>query len=542
MNKMSVVMATYDDFHGVYFTVHALLMYHSAYVDEVVIIDNNPTSKHGEHTANFVRALGNPKVKYHALVGVNSTAVSRNLAIEKATSDIVVCVDPHVMFPEDSLRYLWEYFKHNPDCKDLVQGPLLYDNHTTISTHFNLNVWRGQMWGVWDTDERGNGDEPFEIPAQGLGTFATLKKHWLKFNDNFRGFGGEEGYIHEKYRQAGRKTVCVPQYLWVHRFGRPDGVPYPLSVFDKVRNYVIGHKELGLDIEPIRQHFVTGGFVNALDWVDLAKGEYPQPKKKDCASCVAEKFNNINDWLSYTRVAPSDLNEHCDALRTLGEGRTVVDFGDRPGVSGVALATNASHYTMIHPKEPPEFKHIRKFLKDRNAVAELKISTTEIIDVPPCDVLFVDMVHTYSFIKRTLEANQANVKDFIILHDTVIYGETGDDGGKGIMPAIREFLRTNRRWTVWQHYRNQHGLLVLVGNNAFKKKLPNKLRQASNFAKAMVKHVANGANKVSLEVYETRLIQCDECESRNNDRCGECGCPIEAKASLESESCPLTKW
>jgi hypothetical protein len=221
-----------------------------------------------------------------------------------------------------------------------------------------------------------------------------------------------------------------------------------------------------------------------------------------------------------------------------------VDFGDRPGVSGVALASSASHYTMFHPREPAEFKHIQKFLAARNTPAELKISTTEIIDAPPCDVLFVDMVHTASFIKRTLEANHKNVKHFIILHDTVIYGENGDDGaaGGGIMPAVREFLRNNRRWTVWQHYHNQHGLLVLVGSDEFKKKLPGKLRQASNFAKALTTHVASGAKMVSLEVLESRLVQCDECESRNGDKCGECGCPIEKKASWEDQRCPLEKW
>jgi hypothetical protein len=53
-------------------------------------------------------------------------------------------------------------------------------------------------------------DEPFEVPAQGLGIFSCKKSEWLGFNPHFRGFGGEECYIHEKYRQAGRKTICLP--------------------------------------------------------------------------------------------------------------------------------------------------------------------------------------------------------------------------------------------------------------------------------------------------------------------------------------------
>jgi hypothetical protein len=32
-------------------------------------------------------------------------------------------------------------------------------------------------------------------------------------------------------------------------------VPYPLIIEDKLRNYVIGHVELGLELEPVLEHF-----------------------------------------------------------------------------------------------------------------------------------------------------------------------------------------------------------------------------------------------------------------------------------------------
>ena len=41
----------------------------------------------------------------------------------------------------------------------------------------------------------------------------------------------------------------------MHRFGRPSGVKYTLTVEEKLRNYVIGHTELGLDLTPVLQHF-----------------------------------------------------------------------------------------------------------------------------------------------------------------------------------------------------------------------------------------------------------------------------------------------
>jgi hypothetical protein len=113
------------------------------------------------------------------------------------------------------------------------------------------------MWGTWGFDPRGAdpGGEPFEIPMQGLGVFSCNREAWLGFNPQFRGFGCEEGYIHEKFRRAGARCLCLPWFRWSHRFGRPSGVSYPLNVEDRLRNYAIGHAELGLDLRPLAEHF-----------------------------------------------------------------------------------------------------------------------------------------------------------------------------------------------------------------------------------------------------------------------------------------------
>jgi glycosyltransferase involved in cell wall biosynthesis len=41
----------------------------------------------------------------------------------------------------------------------------------------------------------------------------------------------------------------------MHRFSRPSGPKYPLTVEEKLRNYLIGHTELGLDLTPVIEHF-----------------------------------------------------------------------------------------------------------------------------------------------------------------------------------------------------------------------------------------------------------------------------------------------
>jgi hypothetical protein len=165
------------------------------------------------------------------------------------------------------------------------------------------------MWGIWATDPRGtdpNG-EPFEIPMQGMGVFSCRRTAWPGFNPLFRGFGGEEGYIHEKFRQAGARCLCLPWLRWTHRFGRPAGVPYPLTVEEKLRNYVIGFAELGLDLTPVLAHFaehLPEGRVAEVAAEALREGsgaslaiaprDEPLPRRRDYSplvSCICATYN-----------------------------------------------------------------------------------------------------------------------------------------------------------------------------------------------------------------------------------------------------------
>ena len=107
-------------------------------------------------------------------------------------------MDCHVLFPTGSLDALLRYYLKNPNCRDIIQGPMLYDDLTGCATHFKPS-WGGDMYGQWDKNEQElQKGKPFDIPMQGLGVFSCETQNWLGFSKLFRGFGGEEGYIHEK--------------------------------------------------------------------------------------------------------------------------------------------------------------------------------------------------------------------------------------------------------------------------------------------------------------------------------------------------------
>lgn len=254
--SLCVGMATYDDFDGVYFTVQAMRLYHPEILDETsfLVIDNHPEGAAAADLQQLSETV--PHLRYVPFRGYRGTAV-RDLIFREADADVVVCVDSHVMLLPGALRALLDFFESHPTSLDLVQGPLLADDLTTVTgTHF-APKWGAGMYGQWDTDERANtlDGAPFEIEMQGLGVFACRREAWPGLNPRFRGFGGEEGYLHEKIRRNGGRVLCLPSLAWVHRFGRPKGTSYELTWLDRIRNYHIGWQELGWDPAAIAEHF-----------------------------------------------------------------------------------------------------------------------------------------------------------------------------------------------------------------------------------------------------------------------------------------------
>ncbi len=252
---MCIGMATYDDYDGVYFTVQAIRLYHPEIADEteILVVDNHPDGP----CAADLKALekwvpGYRYVPFNQLLGT----AARDAVFREANADFVLCVDCHVMFAPGSLRQLLDYFYAHPDTPDLLQGPLVYDDLRTLSTHMNP-TWSAGMYGVWGYDERAADPAaaPFDVAMQGLGAFACCKSAWPGLNPRLRGFGGEEGYLHEKFRRAGARTLCLPFLRWVHRFARPKGVPYQNTWEDRIRNYLIVAGALGYDPAPALEHF-----------------------------------------------------------------------------------------------------------------------------------------------------------------------------------------------------------------------------------------------------------------------------------------------
>ena len=256
MPKFTIGMPTYDDYDGVYFSLQALRLYHPEVCAsaEFIVVDNNPTGPCAIALQELCAQI--PGCRYFAEQARTGSSGAKQRIFEEARNDITLCMDCHVLIVRGALQRLASYFASHPHSNDLLQGPLLLDDLQTVQTHFEPK-WSSGMYGVWGLDPRGidPNAQSFDIPMQGMGLFACRTAAWPGFNPDFRGFGGEEFYIHEKFRQHGGRTLCLPFLRWTHRFARPMGVPYRNIWEDRLWNYQTGFRELGLSTAEMEAHF-----------------------------------------------------------------------------------------------------------------------------------------------------------------------------------------------------------------------------------------------------------------------------------------------
>jgi len=241
--KLTIGMSTYDDYDGVYFTIQSLRMHHPILKEhdiEFFVLDNNPTSKYGRAVEKYIKSIKGTYMPYTE----KTSSFSKYEILKHAKGDYYLGVDCHVLLSDGAMSHLIDYFKKNPNTNNIIQGPLIYDSLDHISTQWR-EEWSGCMYGKWHTDtDKVNIKDPYEIPMIGMGLFACKKSNFPKINENFKGFGGEEWYIHQRFRMNGGKCISIPQLKWLHRFGRPSGTPYINSLNDRVWNYYLGWAEI----------------------------------------------------------------------------------------------------------------------------------------------------------------------------------------------------------------------------------------------------------------------------------------------------------
>lgn len=692
---LTIGMAAYGDFPGVYMTIQALKLYQNTRDCQLVVIDNDPSNEPGSDSVairNLVMGMSEPMFhnpKYVPFSDHAGTTTPRQLIFDHADGECVLVMDSHVMLLPGALTSLRDHFADNQESKDIVCGPLLNDRLFILGTHFNY-IWRAEMWGRWGqaytckeckrlfscNDELSDGlvhyldltgqvsnspyqaqyieqcvgcghifpkelpwpghearlqqagylpanvssQEPFEIPAMGLGLFACRKDAWAGWGYNCRGFGGEECCIHDIHRkEIGGKVLCLPGLRWTHRFAhrKPE---YPLSTWNKVRNYVIFFQRLGYDLAPIYDHFVPTGKIekHAIDFIaadpvanywpiggrHLVSRNSPEGKRliaelepngivvpkggggpspsqtyineaarvyaekqaeiakqssSGCGGCgksVAKDQPDLNaDWTlqglyEWVTGIPRDLDKHMPTiLEYANRCDHVTDIGHRrESIVALLASTAATVVSYSVESGDPLVNKMLDLIKGRDRTCLMMPGRVSqevhqcMVPIEDTDLLFIDTKMTFDRILRMLQVMSPHVHKYIIIHDTQLFKDKGEDGGTGILPAVRYWLRDNLEWHPVLIRTEQYGLAVYSRLKEDRKPLPLFAKRVFNFALHAAEHVKQGAPAAPDEIMEARLNICANCEARNVDHCSVCGCPLTKKTSWADQYCDHGKW
>lgn len=266
---LTISIPSFNEYENTYWTVQMLRLYHAEALQrcELLVIDNNPNSEDGRLLAKQMEAIG---VRYERFTEATGSHLPKQHAFTIGRGRFVMHMDCHVALPSGALSKLLDHLDANPDCTDLMSGPLLRQGFSAdrlargeasidgkrdlIGTHQILQ-WGGtetkmsNALGTWarEPDWRIDG-EPFEVPQQGTGLFVCRRDAFPGFSPHFKGWGGNETYLMEKFRRRGDRVVILPWLLWMHFFGKkPSGAGGDSGngLHLTMRNYLIGSLELG---------------------------------------------------------------------------------------------------------------------------------------------------------------------------------------------------------------------------------------------------------------------------------------------------------
>lgn len=170
----------------------------------------------------------------------------------------------------------------------------------------------------------------------------------------------------------------------------------------------------------------------------------------------------------------SDINEHLPTIRELASRCSrVTEFGCWRGLSAFASlmglhdSRGSSKVLTIVDIDNEYLSDVEKKLSPHLFDIRVKFwnASTLDIQIPETDFLFIDSLHTYTQLLQELNMHASKVTTYIAMHDTVSYGDFGEDNETpGLIGAIEEFMETEegKNWDVSIHYTNNNGMMVLT--------------------------------------------------------------------------------
>lgn len=186
---------------------------------------------------------------------------------------------------------------------------------------------------------------------------------------------------------------------------------------------------------------------------------------------------SVEAFYERARRTPSAIAAHLPRLRALADGLDVaVEFGVKRAWSASALLCGAAQVISYDLVATAEARDLERLAGERWSY---RLEDSRTADVPPCDLLFIDSLHTFDQVQAELAAHADKVRRYLVFHDVLTFGSVGARGESGeqlwpyqrgqsvpvealgIRPAIDALMIRDRTWTIAASYVESHGLLVL---------------------------------------------------------------------------------
>ncbi len=167
----------------------------------------------------------------------------------------------------------------------------------------------------------------------------------------------------------------------------------------------------------------------------------------------------------------SDINEHVPKLREYAEKcHHVTEFGTRYGNSSIAfLSAQPLKFISYDVTMNDRIEYLKMVAADIPTHFDFRLENVEQVEIEETDLLFIDTNHHSEQCSNELRLHSDKVRKFIIFHDTVSFGETGQGywpgEGHGLWYAINPFLESHPNWQIKENLKNNNGLLILERND-----------------------------------------------------------------------------
>lgn len=191
----------------------------------------------------------------------------------------------------------------------------------------------------------------------------------------------------------------------------------------------------------------------------------------------------LHDKFHNAKNSNSDINEHIQTLADYAQNcKHVTELGIRWINSTWGFLYGLSKSPLENKKligvdiSNIDTSEVKTLAEKENIDYTFIQADSATVELEQTDILFIDTWHIYGHLKRELNKHHKKVHNYIILHDTVTFGEQGErtnytwdnaspytqeELSKGLNPAIKEFINEYPEWKIHAEYKNNNGLTIL---------------------------------------------------------------------------------